>query len=134
MPYGKTAGAGKSRRILKGREKLWVNPPSGGEGKALIRLALRANRPQTHNFISELLKISTSLIPVGTTLARVPEVIIVNGVCNLRSVRLKRKQLVELVEDTCALLGSLQEGAIGGKKVLLSGGLAVQSLHNGFFG
>ena len=58
----------------------------------------------------------------------------VNGVCNLRSVRLKRQQLVELVEDTCALLGSLQEGAIGGKKVLLSGGLAVQSLHNGFFG
>ena len=60
MPCGKKANAGKAKRILKGREKLWVNPPLGGEGKALIRLALRANRPQTLNLIPELLKISTS--------------------------------------------------------------------------
>ena len=47
----KHACAGKARRILKGREKLWVNPPLGGEGKALFRLARRANLPQTLNLI-----------------------------------------------------------------------------------
>lgn len=73
----KQACAGKARRILKGREKLWVNPPLGGEGKALLRLAHRANRPQSLNLISELLENSTSFVPMGTTLNRVPEVIIV---------------------------------------------------------
>lgn len=73
----KQACAGKARRILKGREKLWVNPPPGGEGKALLRLAHRANRPQTLNLISGLLENATSFVPMGTTLDRVPEVIIV---------------------------------------------------------
>ena len=73
----KQACAGKARRILKGREKLWVNPPLGGEGKALLRLAHRANRPQSLNLISELLENSTSFVSMGTTLDRVPEVIIV---------------------------------------------------------
>lgn len=41
---------------------------------------------------------------------------------------------MELTEGTSTLLGSSQESAIGGKKVLLSSWLAVQSLHNGFFG
>ena len=27
------------RRILKGLDKPWVNPPQGGEGKALLRVA-----------------------------------------------------------------------------------------------
>ena len=54
-----------------------MNPPLGGEGKALFRLAHRANRPQTLNLISELLENSTSFVPMGTTLDRVPEVIIV---------------------------------------------------------
>ena len=73
----KQACAGKARRILKGREKLWVNPPPGGEGKALLRLAHRANRPQTLNLISGLLENATSFVLMGTTLNRVPEVIIV---------------------------------------------------------
>ena len=73
----KQACAGTARRILKGREKLWVNPPLGGEGKALLRLAHRANRPQSLNLISELLENSTSFVSMGTTLDRVPEVIIV---------------------------------------------------------
>lgn len=47
----KHACAEKAKRILKGREKLWVNPPLGGEGKALFWLARRANRPQTLNLI-----------------------------------------------------------------------------------
>ena len=73
----KHACAGKARLILKGREKLWVNPPPGGEGKALLRLAHRANRPQTLNLISGLLENATSFVRMGTTLDRVPEVIIV---------------------------------------------------------
>ena len=73
----KQACAGKARRILRGREKLWVNPPLGGEGKALLRLAHRANRPQTINLISGLLENATSFVLMGTTLNRVPEVIIV---------------------------------------------------------
>ena len=73
----KHACAEKAKRILKGREKLWVNPPLGGEGKALLRLAHRANRPQSLNLISELLENSTSFVSMGTTLDRVPEVIIV---------------------------------------------------------
>ena len=40
---------------------------------------------------------------------------------------------MELTEGTSTLLGSSQESAIGGKKILLSSWLAVQSLHNGFF-
>ena len=79
----KHACAGKARRILKGREKLWVNPPPGGEGKALLRLAHRANRPQTLNLISGLLENATSFVRMGTTLDRVPEVIIV---CHYRLV------------------------------------------------
>ena len=77
----KQACAGKARRILKGREKLWVNPPPGGEGKALLRLAHRANRPQTLNLISGLLENATSFVLMGTTLNRVPEVIIVLSCC-----------------------------------------------------
>ena len=80
----KHACAGKARRILKGREKLWVNPPPGGEGKALLRLAHRANRPQTLNLISGLLVNATSFVLMGTTLNRVPEVIIVLS-CRARS-------------------------------------------------
>lgn len=83
----KHACAGKARRILKGREKLWVNPPLGGEGKALFRLAHRANRSQTLNLISWLLKIATSFVLMGTTLDRVPEVIIV-CICGVISVLL----------------------------------------------
>ena len=82
----KHACARKAKRILKGREKLWVNPPPGGEGKALLRLARRANRPQTLNLISELLENSTSFVPMGTTLDRVPEVIIVTP-CTLTGAR-----------------------------------------------
>ena len=59
----------------------------------------------------------------------------VYGLRNLRPVGLKGELLVEPVENACVLLGSPQKkSAIGGKKVLLSGGLAVQSLHNGFYG
>lgn len=54
-----------------------MNPPLGGEGKAFLRLAHRANRPQSLNLISELLENSTSFVSMGTTLDRVPEVIIV---------------------------------------------------------
>lgn len=43
------ARASHAKRILKGLEKLWVNPPIGGEGKALFRLALGANRSQIQN-------------------------------------------------------------------------------------
>lgn len=67
----KHACAGKAKRILKGRKKLWVNPPPGGEGKALLRLAHRAKRPQSLNLISELLENSTSFVSMGTTLDRV---------------------------------------------------------------
>lgn len=56
---------------------LLTNPPLGGEGKALLRLAHRANRPQTLNLISRLLENATSFVLMGTTLDRVPEVIIV---------------------------------------------------------
>lgn len=73
----KHACAEKAKRILKGREKLWGNPPLGREGKALLRLAHRANRPQSLNLISELLENSTSFVSMDTTLDRVPEVIIV---------------------------------------------------------
>ena len=76
MPCVENACAGKSRRIPKGQEKLQVNPPPGGEGKALLGLSHRTNRPQTLNLISRLLKIATCFVPMGTTLDRVPEVII----------------------------------------------------------
>ena len=44
------ARASHAKRIPKGLEKLWVNPPIGGEGKALFRLALGANRSQIQIF------------------------------------------------------------------------------------
>lgn len=77
MPYGKKASAGKTRRILKGREKLWGESAARLRGQSPSLVGSPSHRPQTLNLISELLENSTGFVPMGTTLARVPEVIIV---------------------------------------------------------